>query len=213
MRWALAGLAVVMVAVLGGWYLSTVRPAWYAPPGGDAVLAQSETLENAVATQLTLPRMEGGGEWSVSVSQEDANAWLAVRLQRWSESRGVRWPRSVSGVQVRFDDGACVVGASVEAAGAGRFVSVRVVPRVGAEGALFAGAESASVGRLAVPLGVVLGLVERMTDGPWRAVFSGERALMKQPVIDLADGRRVRLLGIRCMAGRLEVRCRTERRP
>jgi hypothetical protein len=58
-----------------------------------------------------------------------------------------------------------------------------------------------------------MGLVERLADGAWGEILVGERALMEQPVIDLADGRLVRLLGIRCVAGRLEVRCRTERRP
>lgn len=179
------------------------------PPEGAAVTEQSETLENAVATQLTLPRRSNSGEWYVSLAQEDANAWLATRLKRWCDSRGIDWPRGVSGVQVRFERGYCTFGAVVEFAGAERFVAVDVEPRIGPEGALYVKALGGRVGLMSVPLGSALAALGEMGGG-LRAKLSGEEALMREPRIKLEDGRVVRMLGVEAYGGRVEVRCRTE---
>lgn len=194
-------LLAVILAVTTAFIAASGSPAWYDPPAGMAAASAGESLENAVVTQLTLPRRDRGGEWSVSLSETDANAWLATRLGEWCRHRGVKLPAGVEGVQVRFRDGSCTVGCTVVVGGTRRFVAADVRAEVTNAGALRITTEGGRIGRLPVPIGSV---VSALGGGRWTRILSGNTPLVEDARISLEDGRTVRLLGVRFVPGRVE---------
>lgn len=190
------------------------------------------------ATQETLvvaPPGHGGGdgldrvfseEWRFSIKAVDANAWLNTRLPAWLTRREdlSAWPQEIRQIQVDFSDGLIHVGVEVEATpGFVRVLSADVRPQVREDGSLWAPAELVRIGTLPLPASVVLRTARQQAndlvpvsvrdtadaDVLWEA-FLGSAAVAREPVVRLADGRRIRILGLRAQHGVLEVRCRTE---
>jgi hypothetical protein len=114
-------------------------------------------------------------------------------------------------------------------------VGASLRPEFGPDGALWLTAERIEIGRLPVPASWVLGSagkangdqrkpsagekkVGEVSDELARlpqtqkviAAFKGERPVISRPLIKLADGRRVRLLSIEPMDGRLVITAQTE---
>ncbi|HLP83860.1 MAG TPA: hypothetical protein VK157_05880, partial [Phycisphaerales bacterium] len=108
-------LALVVVAaltmVLAGVAHARRAPAWWRVDAPTAAMAeQAESFEHAVLAQMTLVRATEES-WSVALSEEDINAWLATRLKPWMENRGLadELPAG-SVVRVRVEEGAVLVG-------------------------------------------------------------------------------------------------------
>ncbi|MBA4119652.1 MAG: hypothetical protein C0513_03000 [Isosphaera sp.] len=228
---AVAGAAAVVLLVVA-WNLAAARPGWWrALSAGDpALLERAQGVENGATTLLSEPHpidpASGVSEvWSVSLSDEDATAWLVGKLPRWAVSRGAvrRWPAEIAQLQVRFERGRIAFGAEVVHSGTRRYFVARLRPRVDRSGALWTPAVGASVGRLPIPAGLLLssgtlGAAGRIpdevaqlpqTDGLLRALTSAA-PLVRSPVIRLPDGRRVRLVGLRVEPGALVMDLRTE---
>lgn len=216
--------AAVLAAVT--WWLVRSRPTWWTVEAREeaAAAAVGQELENAVVSQLHASR--GDAErWAVSISEQDANDWLATRLVKWLMNReeGVDWRAVLEGAEVRFDRGEVMIGASIRSGGggSGQVVWAALSPRIDGEGKLWLEAQGAWVGRLPIPLsmfqhdglGVKL-LPARVTEskatGTILQALTGEAPLAVDPVASLADGRKVRLLGVKARDGRLELVCRTE---
>ena len=166
------------------------------------------------------------GEWRFAIKAVDANAWLNTRLPAWLTRREdlSAWPQEIRQIQVDFSDGLIHIGVEVEATpGFVRVLSADVRPEVRADGSLWAPAELVRIGTLPLPAGVVLRTARQQAndlvpvsirdtadaDVLWEA-FLGSAAVAREPVVRLADGRRIRILGLRAQNGVLEVRCRTE---
>jgi hypothetical protein len=240
MRRAVLGLGLVLVGAVcvflaASYGLTRLEPSWFRPPAGDdpRTLSLANHLQNALVTQATAVRpMEGGASepWAFSVSEADANAWLAALLPRWLANRErSELSRGLGRVQVRFDRARVLVGARVATSEGRRVVSAAVSPLVDDRGALWAPADSVFVGRLPLPLSWATGQARRVAEeylpadraGDPEAVvvlngllsaLDGRRALTASPVLGLEDGRRVRVLSVRPREGRIEVTCRTEAR-
>ncbi|MBS0195510.1 MAG: hypothetical protein JSR77_02010 [Planctomycetes bacterium] len=204
---ALLLLILAGVALVWAWRLSATPPAWYAPAHAEVprVAEAAKDIENAVTTQLSLVRDQA--PWSVTVSEEDANAWLAARLPQWCRSREITLPGQMSEPSVAFVDGSAMLAATMHAGGSSRVVSLDITPRIGENGALYAAATAARIGRVRAPLDTALSM---MGSEKIAAMLRGEAPVTEKPVVTLADGRRVRLLSIVPTSGGLEITCRTE---
>lgn len=230
-RWA-AGAAVIVSLLLGAalaaWGLTRAAPPWWEasrPP--DAALG--ERVEHAAVAQLTVrrdpdPAADGpafrSAPWSVSLTSEDADAWLGARLPMWLASRypEVEWPGSISRVGVRFGEGVVHVAARVVENGKARVIAAELEPRLGPDGALWVRARRVTLGRLPVPVDWVVndaGLVPAGDEVVRRiaAALLGQGPVVEEAVIRLEDGRRVRLVGLAAREGRLEITCVTEAGP
>jgi len=238
--WVAAGLALCAAgtAALAALALTRATPAWWRPidPADPATIDAAQAVEHAVVRQLSALRPAASPPatpdaswrsetWSVSLSQADANAWLAARLPRWLESREKRvlWPAGVREVRVGFGDGVVRLGVRLAADGREQIAVAHVAPDLRADGSLWLPASWFSIGRLPVPGAWALGgadpgdylpadlarlpQVRRLAD-----VLGGAAPLVNAAVIRLEDGRRVRLLRIAAREGRLELTCRTEKR-
>jgi len=215
-------------------------PVWWRTisPGDTRTTRVAQEVENGVVSALhevrpTDERFEAPDEghwrseaWHASLRAVDANAWLNTRLPKWfdSSSEETSWPGDLAGVQVEFDHGKIHVGAEVLRNGRRRFISATLAPEVNAKGELWMRARTVRLGRLPIPPTWVLGgggdvPAIRYVPGEFRDMpetralfeaFIGLRPLLTDAVLQLEDGRQVRLLSLVPRDGRLEFTCRTE---
>jgi len=197
-------LAIGALAVIG---LSRTAPAWWpaVKPADPATLAAAEAVENAVISQLSLARQTepgfnptGPGEWrsqtwSVSLSEADANAWLACRLPQWLQNREeVAWPSEVGVVQVSFEEGLVRIGALVGPNPAGppggggvagrrggggadrQVLGASLVPVLRGDGSLWVSARAFQAGRITIPAAWAL---RRVSDPSAPLIPAGTREL------------------------------------
>lgn len=238
-------IAITSLALLSASFLTSRAPSWWPPrPDLRAASAIAADLENAVVNQIHAARpMEGpsGGHnesqtenqpagwtsasWSVSLSESDANAWLAARLPKWlaNQDEPIQWPAELAVVQSGFEDGRLQVGAEVLDGRQTRYVSCQLRLWIDDRGRLWTPADWVRLGRLAVPAEWVVqrafGAAKPIsrTIGAAHAservaaALRGEAPLVDHPVLKLADGRRVRLTKVLLKDGHVELTCRTER--
>lgn len=228
-RWLFAVAVLVPIALVAAALVLVVlagrSPAWAnAPLPADAATA-AERLENAAATQLTAPRPTDPAAdparwtstpWEVSLQESDVNAWLAHRLPMWLEHRGMAAQGDSPHVVVSLEDGLVRVATQVRQGNDVRTLSADCVPRVDASGALWLDVRAVYLGSLRVPRSLLSGSGTPLpATGETRRVLDaldGEAPLVSPAVIDLEDGRRVRILSLTPVQDRLDVRCVTETR-
>lgn len=208
--------AVVLSITLGGVLIFMLAgldevPRWWAQReatliSGDAgVIERAERLENAITTQLTAVRDAGGQRWAVGVNDEQANAWLAVRLRETVETHlGLdAWDESIERVYVRIEGNELTIGARVRHRAGSAIVSARITLEVDAQGELWARISVIRVGSTRIPSWAI-GL---LGEGDLRA----GRVRLGPGTLELGDGRVARLMGVRTSGGRLEVVLETVR--
>lgn len=201
-------LAVATGAVL--YRRMTTPPAWWTPElSSDAHAAElAEDAEKGMTRVLSRER-EPGASWSVEITQDQANAWLATRLERWTRSQHAEWPVAVRGVRVGFAEGSVTIGVAIDAGGAVRYVSLTLAPDVAKAGTRRLRATQARVGVQEVPLSRVRSTVARhLPDGalPPQAMDAISRGAIDLPEsFALDDARRLRIIGVEARAARLRV--------
>lgn len=236
--WVLAVLlalaAGATLIVVGAIMLSQGRPSWWRPMNlADAGLARTgQSLENSITSRLSQVRPGATAEarrapWTITLTQDEANAWLNTRLSAWAQSVAEMkaWPRELAEVQAHFDGARIDLAFRVVFDSAERIVTARVAPRIDDTGALWMEAESFAVGRLPLPRSWVLGTVDegssiglprsvRQTPQAQRVAraLAGEEPIMPRAEIKLPDGRRVEIIGLEARDGQLVVTCRTVER-
>ncbi len=222
---AMLGVAVfAAAAVIAG--LAWASPRWW--PEVDAsdpkIAAAGADLENEIASEMSRVRptaagaANGGawrsGEWAVTISEGDATAWLSTRLGKWLASRDSAMPAKVRAIAVDFGEGEVRLG--VEIGGSGRVISIEARPEISPDGALWLREVRLRAGRLPVPVSWVTGGEgERLLgglagDAGVFAPLSGRAPVTAEPLIQLGDGRVVRVLKIELREGEALVTCRTE---
>ncbi len=221
-RFVVIGLLVVIglgtLTALGMYQLSFSAPEWWrtVDPEDPATVALAERTEQAM-TSAVHKRRELGEAWTVAVSAREANAWMNVMLPRWMENQEVERPAWADEVQLHFDTGWVGAGVMVEdSLGRERYVTLRATPIVDEEGALWLRPLSASVGRLSAPLRWTFEELERRVGAGEDEKRLAEAIMGKRPVaesaeLSLADGRTVRVRGVRMEGGKLLVTCETVR--
>lgn len=221
---------------LATWRLAGQRPPWWANLTRRAgeLNDQAERIENIVTTELhRADRAEQSGEtytstpWTLRLSDAEANAWLNTRLPRWAENRleNFRWPTEIAELQVSFAPGSIRVGGALRSLD--RIISAGLTPSVREDGSVWLASRWMHVGRLPVPATWVLGRLQHAQAGaqtkgqpPSHAhgdalaqialTLAGDRPVLREPIVRLADGRRVRILSIELGEGTLTLTCQTE---
>lgn len=230
-RWLLGvGVALVLIAsvlVVVSLGLTRLSPTWWRTVHAHdpATAAAAETIENEVVNKVYAVRVEPADAWAVALRAPDANAWLNTRFEQWLANADAEfaWPEEISDLQVEFDDGLIQVGVLVRGAERTQVLSASLRPEFRSDGSLWVRVESMMVGRLPIPAGWI---VDRAGEHPpdllpthlfeqpevthILAALAGDGPLVADPVLDLGDGRRVRLLGLTAERGRLRITCRTE---
>lgn len=209
---ALVGLALTVLILAVLYFRLTAQPEWWTPElANDAHAVElGEEAEKGMTRVLSRER-EAGEAWSVEVTQEQANAWLATRLERWANSQHADWPASVRGVRIRFREDAVTIGVAIDTGGSARFASITLVPETSATGVTHLRAESAKVGVQSVPLTAVRSAIERFV--PERAIPAQVMNAISEGVIALPESfaldehRRVRVSAVEALDGRLRVVC------
>jgi hypothetical protein len=221
LTWALlivAGLVTVLIGA--GWFLSVQKPAWVVELDAKSPALQrlAADVENGLTTLMTEPRVLEK-PWSMVLRQDAAGAWLACRLRAWVEHQfgDGAWPGAVRSVQCTIESGTVSLSFLGPKGERGRVSSVTFTPTVDAEGRLWLKGLGFRAGLLPVPRSTVISAMTGAggaDDGPMKelmSVLAGENAWSKPMVVNLADGRRVRVLSLTCEEGLLIVRCVTER--
>ncbi|MFN0133760.1 MAG: hypothetical protein ACKVW3_14675 [Phycisphaerales bacterium] len=210
---ALGVVALACVGVLVGLVLSRATPRWWrsVPRDEPATITLAEQVENGLVNRAYRNRDE---PWTVEITAEQANAWLAVRLPKWAANQGQSWPGEVSEVQVAFAPGRIVLGARVRASGRWHVVSADVSPRIEERG-LYLDARGVSVGRLGASASWAARVASPLI--PERAVAPGlmraalgEEPIAREAAVKLEDGRRLRVMHIEPGEGWLRVTFQTE---
>lgn len=186
-------LGVVLIVMLSG--LDEV-PRWWRErdtinPDDPAIVLRGERIENAITTQLTAVRSADDPSWSVKLSDEQANAWLSVRLRETiitHMGRGA-WDERVERVLVRFEESGILIGVRIRHRGGSSIVSARVRLSIDERGDLWASIGSIRLGTSRVPSWAI----NLLGEGDVRV---GHMRL-GPGALELGDGRAARLLGVR----------------
>lgn len=207
----LGALAVLYVVLAGA------TPGWWAERSVEDIDAAllAERVENGVATELHRGRVQEA-EWTVAISDEQANAWLAQGLPRWLRNRELEWADRAPDVRASFEDGRIRVGARN---GPGsRVISAAFQLRVDESGALWAQPSQLAAGSLRLPESWARARAREAIDRYAQddsdrigEAIEGRAPIIDRALIDLGDGRRVRVVEIESEPGRLLVTCVTER--
>lgn len=185
---------LVVVSGVGGWlyvnHAMGALPEWWSPMDGndEAVRALGADTENEVVSTVNRVRGRGdGARWTITLSEEGMNAWLAARLPRWSANQ---YPGSFLAVKVRYgqvhieDGGWLRVGVMVFMKGSaeagsdegGQSFSCLMRPFIDENGLLFVELKGAAVGRLPLPTGSAVDYILKnsgVTDSTVREVLMG----------------------------------------
>lgn len=231
MKWFLkriliAFLVLAVIVVAGGawlWRQSRVAPAWYAPPDptNQEVVALAEKVEYGIVE--TFHKLRPAGEpWTVRIREEQINAWLSARMPEWiAHDETLAWPSELSVPQVHIGPEGLDLAVEFSAGDRTHVVVTRVDPRIEG-GHIHLEMDRVGVGRVAVPGapatkmmeildrlapgGVIDGAVGEQIVGLFQ---SGDGAGDGAARFDLADGRRVELLGLALTEGAMDITSRT----
>lgn len=240
LAWAALSMVVgatILLPVL--FSLGTARPLWWNAPDvadpGTAALAAD--LESTLVEQASMVRPTAAGfipgvpgewrsdAWTVTVTSQQAAAWLNTRFPAWlvNRSESVKWPRELRAVAADFSDTSITLGGEFVLNGETRYLSADLSLGVREDGSLWTSADWLRVGRLPLPAGWILKraanenrsmIPEAASDVPQMSAalkaLAGEAAVAITPSLSLGDGRRVRLLSIAPGEGAIVVTCRTE---
>jgi hypothetical protein len=217
-------LAAVLTLAIGvGWWLAARPPGWWAEvdTASPGVVSTSRAVENWAVSTMTRqhPHEE---RWAVTITEEDANAWLAVRLPLWVESEYGEWPEGIRSVRVRFHDGRVIVGADIREPGAkeARVVAAALEVEIDEDGSAQAGIGWTQINRLKLPGAIGLNRLSEWIDSAGEGEIAdrlGElvRGELNAEALDwrLEDGRRVTVHDIRIEGGELSLTCSTSAAP
>jgi len=220
----LAMIGAATVAAISAVTLASKSPTWWrsVDPADPETIVLAEQVERGVVSAVHRARPDGE-PWTVSVTANQANAWLNVKLPRWMANRGAPWPTRLREVQAHFtSEGRLAVGARIRGGEGDRIVAATLEPVVMTDGSMWILTATPHAGRLDLPRGWTLTQLrdwlpeEVEQDLPVERILSaleGAAPLYDDAILKLEDGRRVRLLNITPEAGRLLLTCRTERGP
>lgn len=232
----LAGLALFLV----GSRFSAKDPSWWrrglTPSSANALALETGLLDQVSRVERkgqAIPNASPGQvkwrsePWRMSMQAQDANSWLTVQLPKWLASRQppVAWPEEIAEIQTQFEEGVIHLGVRLKHGDRERIITATVEPYVDADGSLWLPARRVSLGAMPIPPSWILGHARDAGGSMFplalstlpetRAMFDaflGNRPIVNDAVMRLADGRRVRLVRIIPRDGKLDLTCRTEAR-
>ncbi|MHC4786327.1 MAG: hypothetical protein ACYTE6_10210 [Planctomycetota bacterium] len=217
---ALIPVVLLSAGALGLWRLTSMAPAWWSPPDPDdeQTTQLAERVEYRLAEETHKVRAEPS-PWWIEIRQDQINAWLAARLPAWiAHTHGIQWPAGFGLPQVSLEPGAVRVGLDLETEAGTRYVVAHLAPDI-VDGELALTLDGISVGRLWLPgssVGTVMDRLRHTEAGQFLddprletllEILDGDRRI--DPTLTLSDGRRVRVLDVRCRSDALLLQAQT----
>lgn len=211
-------LALVVIAAL--WGMTRVPPHWYEPPNPtDAMVIElADRVEFRLLEEFQKIRPDTE-PWKLRVRENQLNAWLATKLQDWIvHEENLIWPEDLDMPQIRFEPDGISLAVAVESLGPSRIIVTRMMPRFEG-GELLVTVNRFSLGRLNIPgkpVERIAALIDEYAssaemDDPVALLFlrmlRGDEHI--DPVLDLADSRRVRLTNIELEHGSVILTAKT----
>ncbi|MCH7601667.1 MAG: hypothetical protein IIB54_02760 [Planctomycetes bacterium] len=217
-------LAVLCVLVLVGiaalWGLTRMTPHWYEPPNptDEKVLELADRVEFRLLEEFQKIRPDPE-PWKLRVRENQLNAWLATKLQDWiAHKENLIWPEDLDMPQIRFEPDGISLAVAVESLGPSKIIVTRMMPRFEG-GELLVTVNRFSLGRLNIPgkpVERIAGLIDEYAssaeiDDPVAFLFlrmlRGDEHI--DPVLNLADSRRVRLTNLELENGSIILTAKT----
>jgi hypothetical protein len=209
------GLLVIAVAPLGavGWMCSAEPCFWQTVDSKDPeVQREAEQVERSVSSKLTRVRPDEK-TWKLRLSEAQINRWLATRLPKWLENRGVKSEvlEKIHHPIFEAKDGLLRLAAEVSVSALFGVVQVGFEPRgLDNDRPVRLKLTEARIGRL--PISVDL-LTKALSNGFGVSKKRGRRYRRMLDSIEmklpLGDGRRVDVVGLEPREDGLVLNCRT----
>jgi uncharacterized protein YpmS len=158
--------------------------------------------------------------WTLRLTQQQMNAWLAARLPAWIEhDANLKWPEPIGTPQVLIEPDGVSVAAPVLTHGMSRTIVARLKPEVAPDGRLSLKLTRISLGRMWIPGEPLAKLSDAVRDAApgfldnpsvrhTIEVLAGHQTI--SPRFVLADGRRISVTDVRLDDGVLEIIARTD---
>jgi hypothetical protein len=227
-------LVLVPFGVL--WYGVSAKPVYWRPIDGTQanVREAAERFEQAASSQLSQlssqrdqqdsdqraqgdQRDQRGGQpvWTMEVTQEQLNNWLAARLPGWGANRRIdpRLLDRISHSMVSIDLDGVEVAVPLERVGVTSIIRLRYKPVVADDKHVRLVLQDAHAGLVPLPIRTVLeGIIAYMPQGR-----KGELDTLRGQVqsldllVPLQDGRTVSLAGMELLPGKLVLTCQVHR--
>lgn len=209
--------ALAAALILRAWWVTAAYPGWWAESGrlpADAA-ERAEALERGITRAIHEPRAPDE-PWTVSLTEADANAWLAHRMLAWAANRGMEWESFFSDdraepPRAHFEDGRICIGVVVRTGWGRRVLVVSFAPKVSADSTdrpiLLATDARFAIGRFSLDhrdarRGIIENLPVRMSPEV-QGMLDGVQPIVSPAVLDLDGSRRISLLDLRVEPGRL----------
>jgi hypothetical protein len=220
-RWRI--LALVVLLALGAaaalWQMSRVPPAWYRPPPRhDPKVAEfANQVEYRLVQEAQKIREPDHDVWTLRVREEQINAWLATRLQAWLEHEGQRWPDQLGTPQTSIGREAISLALPLIGAARTRYVTAKITPVI-ENGELRLELHRVALGRVSLPGEPLANLLAAIADAAPQAMELSHvntavdwlrRREGIDPVIELADDRRLRILDLQLDDGWIDITAQT----
>jgi hypothetical protein len=162
--------------------------------------------------------------WSISLSEDDANAWLNARLPKWMLNRGtpVEWPVELRSLQVKFEEGTVRLGVQIIDSNDSVIAGVSLTPEMRDNSSLWLKSSGLDIGSLPAPSWMIgaarstygssipAAIRELPETKAFFGALAGNNAIFPNTTIRLDGGRRVRVLSIKPRNGRVDMTFRTE---
>jgi hypothetical protein len=219
------GVVLLLIAAGGAWIAWSIgrTPAWYRPADATRpeVARLGRRIEQFVLEEVHR-RPAGDRNWSIRLTNEQMNAWLAANLPAWyANQTSEEWPEEVGVPVVNANEAGVTVGARVPVAFGDRVLALRATVAVD-DATVRLHTDRVSLGDLALPgpaADRAIALVARAFAGQFdqtdvaRAtdILFGRQAV--DSAFDLADGRVVRLRAVTLESDAIVLTFITEREP
>ncbi len=211
---------LVLVGIAALWGLTRMPPHWYEPPNptDEKVLELADRVEFRLLEEFQRIRPDPE-PWKLRVRENQLNAWLATRLKDWiAHKENLIWPEDLDMPQIRIEPDGISLAVAVESMGPSKIIVTRMMPRF-ERGELLVTLNRFSLGRLNIPGNPVermVGLIDEYAssvemDEPVAFLFlqmlRGDEHI--DPVLNLADSRRVRLTNLELENGSVILTAKT----
>lgn len=229
---ALTSLTLLATGLIWYYWQSTRTPTWWASAGvlPDDSIRRAEAVERGITAALYAPHTQAAPR-TVELKAVDANSWLSDRMPKWLANQGDAWPEGLSAPRIAFDHGRISLGVRVleaqDTLAGRRIISLAFTPALESAGSLrLVGADArigrARLGGFAADLAAMAGAKLDPRDTPIQSLLEeaggavlgeillGHRPAMDPALIDLDDGRRIRILDVQVLEDSIRVTYVTE---
>lgn len=221
-RWPFVLLAVAVVLALPPlmfWWMLSSEPSYWQPVDANdtRVRERAARVESEVSKQTTEVRPPED-RWSLVLTEEEINAWLAARLPRWLANQGVddelihAVPHAMA--EITADD--VELAAEVHYGGLDQIVRFVYRPVASANGEpARLELQGLYAGRVPIPLDTVVEQLKQRLDPDDRPDADQIRDLLRSVplTLRLADRRTVKIVGVELSEGLATLTCVTEHKP